>query len=444
VWRASERVISMEVPIGGPSMPSSETQEEPAISIAGEEEEAPVEAPPQPPAETATEAPTAPPPGAGAKPGLIGKLMGSKIFMVLAVVGVVVILLAASMIYMMYGVSGVSAVRVIAQDTAWNATDVGLKIFVVTESLGSSSFSGDADVKITYENSSTVTYRGKISMSNDEGSAVIPYEEFLDEPGSYKISVSAGGKSVTGYYYCNKLANVVGLFNVDARWTVPYGEWVYTDPEVPEYGVFGTVTFGDEFNPVAELLPGTIIDIRLYEGETLLDSDTDIDIVEWIWEGDAFKGYYYPFQLDYDDPGNFTVEATIHNPVIESSGIYEVVVEVPETYYNARPLVDAGPNQTANPTITTDDTIYFDVHYLDENKNDIDTSTNENDADIKWTFPEHDEGDDDRHDYGENADNDYAYEDKGATFAIYVSVLDPDMGGSHRNAGTDGTEVWVD
>jgi len=433
----------MEVPIGGPSMPGSETQEEPAISIAGEEE-APVEAPPQPPAETATEAPTAPPPGAGAKPGFIGKIMGSKIFMILAVIGVVVILLAASMIYMMYGVSGVDAVRINAQDTTWNATDVGLKIFVVTESLGSSSFSGDADVKITYENSSTVTYRGKISMSNDKGSAVVPYKEFLDEPGSYKISVSVDGKSATEYYYCNKLVNVVELSNVNARWTVPYGEWEYTDTEIPEYGVFGTVTFGDEFNPVAEILPGTIIDIRLYDGSTLLDSDTDIDIVEWIWEGDEFKGYYYPFQLDYDDPGNFTVEATIHNPVLESSDIYEVVVEVPETFYNARPLVDAGPNQTANPTITTDDTVYFEVRYLDENKNDIDTSTSENDADIIWTFPEHDEGDDDRHDYGENADNDYAYEDQGNTRVVMVSIYDPDDDGSGLYSSSDTTYVVIE
>ncbi len=373
-------------------------------------EEAPAEAAPvqeevpQEPAVAEPE-PASPPPRGGG-----GRM--SKKFIVLIVVGIIVL----SVVGYLYRTSEVSSLSFMDPELEQDHISIQIR----ASSSGARDASGDVDLTIKYDDDGSWknVYNGKISLSSNQGTINLGYEEFVIANGDYQLEIEAGSASATHKIRISKVLETVDFSTATYIPNVPTStdpnkgdSMVYTGDDITLTGYFFFDTakgkLSDEY-----VFPASLT-IELKNGGTLVDTYTNDDFRNSSLEWET---------TEYDTYGNYSIEVTLENSLVKSTSDYDEVTETFYTDLNVLPVPDAGEDYT-DSCLLGDQTVSFDGT----------NSWNDGTITYQWDFDIQDDEDGDgdpaNDDQSNEATPSYTY-DCGQEYTAALYIIGDYVGGS--------------
>jgi len=214
-------------------------------------------------------------------------------------------------------------------------TTTGVEFLVFATGGGVRGYNGKVNLQASVDGNQTMSEN--VAMSGNSAHVYVPYSDFVTQNGNYTFTASVGGKKGTTQV---NIDNVVEGF----AWNEPFGT---RDTDLTTYkSIYKTVvTISFNFirqtsatkNETVTAKPGqsVILEITDPSGHTTPTPTLNVSL----------KGYLlYPY--DAAKPGTYSVKATFVNNHIQTGSKYWSVVGTREFTVNAKPLAEAGPDQT--------------------------------------------------------------------------------------------------
>lgn len=242
---------------------------------------------------------------------------------------VVVVLLAAIGLIFLFGSNGVGSIAV----GGVQARESGIWFEVRTTGKGLRSFSGDVDIEILLEDASSSNgwrsiYSTTTMVNDDYGAKEVPYVDFLQGNGDYRISAEADGEGSTAPLFVTNLVT-----SLDVEWSA-----ILPDTTTPEYYVMVNITYmagqqppRNTRYPSSFQLEGQLIGPV---GSATLTSQNAV--------------YTVQKTIEHIERGNYRLDATLTNLdcAVGSPGRTVTTLPIEHYLFDAHPFANAGEDQT--------------------------------------------------------------------------------------------------
>lgn len=253
------------------------------------------------------------------------------------VLGVIAIIFVGAIIgvYMYTPSPDTVSIRMLNEPT----TD-GINLIISTTGGGVRGFSGQATVKASVEGN--VTYNHQITVKQNIAHLDLRYSDFVTQNGVYTFTVSADGKTGTTDVPINNVVEDIS-FMIGTRDTDDHSR------ALAKTIVTVSMTFirwtSSTANTTVEASMGSSLSLEITDPAGQMATKPNLVVA-----GKAGVNYVF----DATSPGNYNIKATFVNSHIKSDSKYWSVVKATEISINAKPMAEAGPDQskTTLPPVT--------------------------------------------------------------------------------------------
>jgi hypothetical protein len=216
------------------------------------------------------------------------------------------------------------------------STTTGIDLIISTTGGGVRGYNGKINLRASIGGNQTMSK--DVAIRSNIANVYLPYSDFVTQNGNYTFTAGVGSAKGTTQV---TIDNVVEGF----AWNEPFGTRDM-DLDPPHRSIYKTVvTISMNFvrqisatkNETVTAKPGQSVILELTDPSGHKTTTPDINV--------SLKGFLlYPY--DALKPGTYSVKATFVNNHIQTGSKYWSVVSSREFHVNAKPLAEAGPDQT--------------------------------------------------------------------------------------------------